>query len=192
MMRRMADVTPSPEQAYVALARVVKTQGRHGELGARLLTDIPDRFAGLERVFLLGAQGAHRGFRLLRHWPHKGLVILQLEGIEDLNAAEPWVGAEVQLPIAERRLLAPEEYFVSDLEGCEVWAAGELVGRVQVLEEIPGATSLFHVLAPDGNEILIPFAAGFVRGVDVGAKRITMELPDGLLDVNRPAAPKAE
>ena len=181
----MSPLSPSPDNNYVAIAGVVKTQGRRGELGVRLLTDVPERFEGLERIFLLSSQGARRGFRIQRHWPHKGLVVLQLEGIEDLTAAEAWVGAEVQLPVAERRLLAPGEYFVADLEGCAVWSGDALVGEVRRVEEIAGATSLFHVLAPDGNEVLVPFAAAFLRGVDVAAKRITMELPEGLLDVNR-------
>ena len=37
----------------------------------------------------------------------------------------------------------------------------------------------------DGEEILIPFVKAFLKKVDTDAKRIEVELPEGLIDLNR-------
>lgn len=180
----MAARSDAAGPSWVTLARIVKTQGRMGGLAADLLTGIPDRFAGLDRLWLLHASGGRREFALRGHWPHKGRVVLELEGIGDLTAASAWVGAEVQVP-ASQRVPAPEgAYFISDLEGCRVFDRGKPMGEITAVEEVPGAAALLHVAAPAG-EVLIPFAAEFVESVSLAERRLSFRLPEGLLDINR-------
>lgn len=60
---------------------------------------------------------------------------------------------------------------------------GETLGTViDVLDG--GGTSLLKVVGKDG-EILIPFAQAFLRKMDVEHRRIEVELPDGLRDLNK-------
>jgi ribosomal 30S subunit maturation factor RimM len=42
-------------------------------------------------------------------------------------------------------------------------------------------------LKVDGNEgeVLIPFAQAYLRKVDLGQRRIEVELPEGLADLNK-------
>lgn len=172
---------------WVALGRVVKTQGRRGELAVELQTDIPGRFDQLEGVWLrAGAEGAPARFRLLRHWPHQGRIVLALEGIEDLTAAERWVGAAVVVPEAERAPAPEGSYFVSDLEGCAVFDRGQRIGEVVAVEAVAGAPHLLHV-ARDGDggrpEVLIPFAADYIAAVSLAGRRLDLELPAGLLEL---------
>lgn len=171
---------------FITVARVVKTQGRRGELGAELTTDFPDRFAVLERIYLWKPPAPPRSFPLLHHWFHKRLVILQLGGLEDLNAAEPWVGAEVQIPAAERVAIPPGSYFTSDLIGCDVYAGSRPIGRLRGLQTVSGAPDLLEIATAQGGEILIPFAAEYLQEIDLEARRIRLRLPDGLLELNAP------
>lgn len=184
-----ADAEASAPAGFVTIARVVKTQGRRGELAAELLTDFPQRFEQLQRVFLWRAPAAPQAFPLIKHWFHKGRVVLELEGIADLTQAEAWVGAEVQVPPAERVALPAGSYFVSDLQGCDVFAAGARLGRLQEVIGVPGAPALLQLQAGEGDEILIPFAAEYVVAIDLEARRLTLRLPEGLAEVNRPKAP---
>ncbi len=170
---------------WVALARIVKPQGRRGEMAAELFTDGVERFYQLQRVVLFPLTGAPETFPLERAWPHQGRVVLALAGIGDMDAARRWVGAEVRIPRAERIVPAPGRYFISELRGCAVYDHGRALGPVSGWTELPGAAPLLEVAGPDG-EILIPFAAAYLRGVDLAARRIDMDLPAGMAEVNQP------
>src|SRR6185437_11153907 len=121
---------------------------------------------------------------LERRWPHKGWIILKLAGLDDLSAAEAWVGAEVQVPAAERAPAPEGSYFQSDLAGCDVFDRGQKLGVVESVEAVPGAAALLHVRTPQGGEVLVPFAAAFVAEVALAEHRLALTLPEGLVDLN--------
>ena len=64
-----------------------------------------------------------------------------------------------------------------------VTTQGESLGIVTDVMDGGGT----HILKVDGKdgEILIPFAESFLRKVDLGQRRIDVELPEGLLDLNK-------
>jgi 16S rRNA processing protein RimM len=167
---------------FVTLARVVKTQGRRGELAVELLTDIPGRLAALPRIWLSARDGRRAEFSLTRTWPHKQWLVLELEGIADLNAAEPWVGAQVQVPARERAQAPVGSYFISDLLGSQVYDGERLLGELEEIEPVAGAADLLHVRTATDAELLIPFAAAYVESIEPGAMRL--RLPEGLVELN--------
>lgn len=113
-----------------------------------------------------------------------GRLIVKLRGIHSISEAEGVIGAE--LAILEKELPSVEDgsFYTFHLKGCEVVATdGETLGTVtDVLDG--GGTPLLKVDGKDG-EILIPFAHAFLRKLDVEHRRIEVELPDGLRDLNR-------
>lgn len=179
------------ENGWVALARIVRPHGRRGEMSAELLTDDAGRFAGLQRVFLCAAGQPPQSFALRHAFPHQDRVVLALEGITDMAAARGWTGAEVCLPAAERMAPPPGRYFISELVGCAVWDHGRLLGRVAAVTELPGAAPLLAVTAGE-REILIPFAASYLRVVDTAARRVEMDLPAGMAELNAPDAEQTD
>ena len=169
---------------WVAVGRVVKTQGRHGELAIEILSDIPNRFESLSAVWLLSRAGDRRRFALERRWPHKQWIILKLAGVDDLNLAEAWLGAEVQVPAGERAPAPEGSFYATDLAGCEVFDRGRNLGVIESVEPVPGAAALLHVRTPQGGEMLIPFAAAYVAEISLAEHRLALALPEGLADVN--------
>jgi 16S rRNA processing protein RimM len=167
----------------------VKTQGRRGELAAELHTDFPELFAERKRVFALDGTGARRELAVEDFWSHKGYVILKFAGVDSISDAETLVGCEVQIPAAERAKLDPDEIYVSDLKDCVV-AVEESGGEREigkVADVIFGAGEAALLVVREGTkEYMIPFAAEYVKLADVGAKRITMALPEGMLDLDAP------
>lgn len=105
-------------------------------------------------------------------------------GIDTISAAEGLTGAE--LAIAEKDLppIEASAFYTFHLKGCAVVSVeGEALGTVtDVLDS--GATPILKVEGKDG-EILIPFAQSFLRNVDIEARRIEVDLPDGLRDLNK-------
>jgi 16S rRNA processing protein RimM len=164
---------------------VVKTQGRHGEVAADILTDFPERFAERRRVFALEESGRRRELRLENFWPHKGRLVLKFAGVDSISDAEALIGCEIQVPHEERAALAAGSAYVGDLAGCRVTATGRDVGVVADVQFGAGEAPLL-VVRSGKQEFLIPLAEAYVRKIDTAGKLIEMELPEGMLELDAP------
>lgn len=161
--------------------------GRRGELFAVSLTGGAERFEDVREVFLFGAPGARgeeRPVGLESVWEHRGGLIFKFLGVDSISEAEPLQGAEVRIPVEARRKLPEGEYFQSDLVGCEVVerASGERVGVVTGWQEY-GGPALMEVKEGEGEPLLIPFARSICVEIDVAGRRILVDLPEGLKDL---------
>ena len=183
-------------QAWVWLARIRKAQGRKGEVLAEILTDFPEKFSERKRVWLLASAGEParevvREIELRSHWLNKsqaGGVVLHFAGVDSITEAEGLRGLIVAIPRAERAALGEDEVYVGDLIGCQlVDVASEperLVGVIEDVDREAGPVALLVVAgAASGEEILVPFAKAYLRGIDVEGRRVEMALPEGLVEV---------
>ena len=170
---------------FVTLARVVKTQGRHGEIGVEVHSDVPDRLHPGLRLFALAEDDNRREVEIEDAWPHKELLILKFVGVDSISDAEALVGCELQVPLSERAELAPGTTYVSDLVGCMLLDRGREVGTIADVRFGAGEAPLL-VVGSGKSELEIPYAKAFLVRVDLEAKRIEMALPEALLDVNAP------
>jgi 16S rRNA processing protein RimM len=115
-------------------------------------------------------------------WMHGDHLILKFKGVDTISDAEKLAGADVAIPFEQRAELAEEEVYQSDLIGCEVLdTSGRSLGIVEDFEET-GGTPLLRV----GESLLIPFAKSICTKIDLEHKQITVNPPDGLLDLNQP------
>ena len=161
----------------VLVARLVGLFGIRGELkcdstpaGAPLIT------AGAE--FSANLAGAVRSLRLATVRPHAGRLLVRVDGYDDASAAQTLVGAELFSDSASVKL-APGEYLDADLFGCElIGPGGEALGRVVEVAHYPAQ----DVLLVGTRRAIVPLVKAFIRDVDIAAKRISVDLPPGLLD----------
>ncbi len=170
---------------FITVARVVKTQGRRGEVAVELHSNVPHRLHQGLRVFALTEDGSRRELKIEDAWPHKDFVVLKFEGVDSISGAEPLVRCELQVPRSERAPLEPGVTYVSDLVGCELFDRGGSVGRIADVRFGAGEAPLL-VVGSGRQELEIPFAQEFLVRVNLVEKRIEMNLPEGLLDVNAP------
>lgn len=171
------------------VARLVRPQGRHGEILADILTDFPERFADRRRLFLVPSEtGQHpvREIALENHWLHKGRVVLKFAGIDSIPAAETLRGQWVAIPASERAELTDGSIYIADLVGCRVIDLNSTPSSVGVVVDIDREAGLLVVKTEGGDEVLIPFAKAYLVTMDLAAKRIEMRLPAGLLEINAP------
>ncbi len=165
---------------------MIKTQGRRGEVAIELHTAVPDRFAEGMQLWALLKHGDRREVRIEHLWPHKGLLVLQLEGIETISDAESLVGAELQLPRSERAELEPGWTYLSDLVGCKVFDGDREIGPIIDVQFGAGEAPLLVVTGGARLPYEIPFAEEYLLKLDLEQKQVRMRLPEGLLDVNGP------
>ena len=181
-------MSSEPETEWVAIAQLGKTRGNRGEVTAVALSDKPERYQALQEVFLFapGGGGSVDGgeqYTIESTWFHGGTLVFKFRGVDTISEAEGLYGREVRIPASQRTPLDEGEYFQSDLIGCEVvdQRTGESIGRVTAWDDGGGS----GLLVVDGN-LLVPFARSICVSIDAAAKRIAVELPEGLKDLNRP------
>jgi len=87
---------------FLAIARILRPQGRKGEVAAEILTDFPARFQQLPSVFLEVSGQAPQPVGLERAWPHKGRIILKFSGIDSIESAARLRGRQVLIPWEQR------------------------------------------------------------------------------------------
>ena len=169
----------------MAIAQLGKTRGNRGEVTAVALSSKPERYQALQEVFLFAPDGSAGGekYEIESTWFHGGTLVFKFRGVDSISDAELLYGREVRVPASERTRLDEGEYFQSDLIGCEVVdkRTGESIGQVTAWDD-GGGTGLLVV----NNNLLIPFARSICVEIDPAAKRIAVELPEGLKDLNRP------
>jgi 16S rRNA processing protein RimM len=179
------------DHEFVELAQLIRTQGRHGELIADILTDFPERFTERRRVWLLppDAKAAPREVEIERHWLHKDRIVLKFAGIESISDATPFAGWRVAIPRRERAPLADDAVYVADLVGCHL--IDEANGGIDlgpVLDVERGASGALDmlVLKTGEEELLVPFAKAYLIALDLNARVLRMQLPAGLTAINSP------
>ena len=174
----------SEEDRWVTVAKLGRAWGIRGELAAVALTSKPERFQKLREVFLFrdGRTLEPGRFQVESVREHLRVWLFKLQGVDTMSQAELLEHAEVRIPLAERPALDESEHYLSDLIGCQVRdrITGDLVGTVTGWQDAGGA-GLLEV----GGELLIPFARSICVDIDTGAKRIFVNLPEGLKDLNR-------
>jgi 16S rRNA processing protein RimM len=171
--------------AMVTVGRIVRPQGRRGEVVVTIDTDFAeDRFQPGATLWTSRA-GQVAPVTVASSWPHQGRWVIGLVGVDSIDAADAWRGVELRVPATDLRPLEAGAFYVHDLLGCVVdTVGGERVGDVARVD-LGSGTPLLAVQGTRG-EVLVPLVEGLCRTVDVAGKRILIDPPDGLLELNVP------
>lgn len=174
-------------RGFIAIARVLRPQGRKGEVLAEILTDFPSRFERLQRAFLEDPGHKPREATVEHAWLHKGKVVLKFADAGSIDDAESLRGRLVLVPEQEKVALSAHQYYLSDLMGCQVVAeSGSTRTPLGIVTEVErtGGADLLHV-ADESREVLIPFVRAICKVIDPESRLIVIDPPEDLLDLNR-------
>lgn len=166
---------------YFVIGDIVNTQGIKGEVRVIPCTDDESRFELLDSIFV-EQKGKMKEYNIENVRYHKQFVLLKLEGIDDMTAAEKLKGSVVKIPPEDALPLEEGEYYIRDLYDMEVFTdEGEKLG---ILSDIlfTGANDVYVVKAEKGKDILIPAIKECILDVDVENKKMTVKLLKGLRD----------
>jgi 16S rRNA processing protein RimM len=168
---------------WITIAVLGSTHANRGEITGVAMSSKPERFRKLREAWLFGESEEPHRVEVESVWEHGNRLVFKFRGIDNISDAEAWHGSEVRVPAADREPLDEGEFYFSDLIGCEVWdrKLGDRVGCVVAMREF-GGPGLLEL----DNGLLIPYAKAICVNIDPAARRIDVELPEGLRELNRP------
>ena len=162
----------------LVVGRIGRAHGVLGEATIDVQTDDPDlRFkVGSKLTLDSGQELTIKSSR----W-HNQILLLGFEGVNDRNQIEALrdqlISSQVDLS-----QLTPGEYHYQQLIGCQVYLQNnELVGQVSEVVKLPGQDLLS--VDKNGSQVLIPMVKQIIISIDILAKKIVVNPPEGLLDV---------
>lgn len=161
------------------LGEVIKTHGLHGEVSVHLDVDFPKDYNELESVFLK-REGKLVPFFIDTIQINTNKALVKLEEIDSIDEAKTLVKSEIYLPLSRLPKLK-EGFYYHDLVDCEVFEKDRLIGKVTNVFDV-GSNQLMEVLS-EGKEVLIPLTEGILKEVDITTKKVSVILPDGLLEL---------
>jgi 16S rRNA processing protein RimM len=167
----------------VTVGRIVRPHGHKGAVVVKPETDFASaRFReGAELSWMRG--GVLGTVRIAAGREFKGRWVVTLEGVDTMNDAETLRDLDLRVSAQALHPLESGAHYVHDLEGCEVWTeSGSRIGLVERVQF--GAGQPLLVVGGAQGEILVPLIDTICRRIDPVARRITVELPEGLLDLN--------
>jgi 16S rRNA processing protein RimM len=109
---------------------------------------------------------------------HSDTMVARADGVEDRSGAEALKGARIFIPRSSFPTAQGDEYYWIDLIGLEVVnREGVLLGTVTELMATGPQTVLVVGYEQEGKaqERMVPFVAAYVDGVDLAARRITVD-----------------
>jgi 16S rRNA processing protein RimM len=165
---------------WATIGKIVAPFGLRGQMKVRSLTDIPDRFAHLEEVYL-GPE--YKPYTIKEVRPYKSdMVLLKVAGISNATSAESLRGQDVFIPAEQMAKLPPDFYYQHDILGLAVEKLnGQAVGTI--VDIMPtGGNDVYVIKASDGKQFLIPAVKSIIKQVDLIRRVMYIEPIRGLLD----------
>lgn len=177
---KLTELEEAVLEEYLSIGKIVNTHGVKGELKVAPLTSDITRFDYLKIVWI-----EEKG-KLVRYFVdktryHKQFVLIKLHGVDTMERAEELRNCYLKVDRKNARPLDENEYFIADLIDCEVYENDTLLGVItDVLQA--GGNDCYVVNGELYGEFLIPAVSDVVRDVNIIDKRISVVMPEGLVD----------
>lgn len=166
----------------VLIGKIQGTQGIKGQLRVIPFAGDASSISQLDSLCVKTPSGAMEEFSVVSARAHGKRVILTLRPFDNINQVLHLVGREIYADRVALPELPSDEFYWSDLLGLRVVTSGgeELGELVDIIET--GSNDVY-VVKKNGREVLVPALEDVVVSVDLAGGRMTVSLPEGLLDL---------
>jgi 16S rRNA processing protein RimM len=175
------------EGGLAVVATGLRLRGAGGLMTARLVRGGIDQFTGTPEVLVGGGKIPLRRVEVESASIYSDKVVLKFRGIESAAAAEELAGGDILMPCKGLVDLPEGSYYIFELVGMRVRTRdGRDLGTVREVLETGGAPLLAVRTARAGSgdgEMLLPAARSICSMIDRVARVITIDPPEGLLEL---------
>jgi len=165
-------------EEYFIIGQIINTQGLKGEVRVYPLTDFPDRFLQLKKVFLDCPEGLlELEIENVRY--QKNFVILKFVGYNSIEEVEKWKNVYLQVHPEQAVKLPKGHYYIKDIVGMEVFTlSGKPLG--QVVDVWQNTANDIYVVKNGIKEILLPAVKEVIKEINLAEKKIIIDPLEGL------------
>ena len=154
---------------FVKAGEIVATHGVRGEVKVLCWLDDPEMLCEFDRCRIGTKEYTMEQVRV-----QKTCNLVKLAGIDTMDAAQAMRGKIIEL---YREDIDDEVIFADELIGVEVFAVGQLIGKIAEVLDYPGNA----VYVVKGKyEYMIPAVNSFILSTDVEANRMEVRLIEGM------------
>ncbi|GAA4763184.1 MULTISPECIES: ribosome maturation factor RimM [Flavobacterium] len=164
------------------LGKVAKKFSFKGEVLIYLDTDEPEMYEDLESVFVEFNKNLVPFFIENSQLHKNDFLKVRFEDVDNEEKADELIGREVYLPLSMLPKLEGNKFYYHEVIGFDV--IDNRLGNIGTIVSIndSAAQPLFEI-DKDGIEILIPMIDDFIVEVNRDKKAITLNTPEGLVDL---------
>ncbi|WP_066639392.1 ribosome maturation factor RimM [Desulfolucanica intricata] len=168
------------DKEFISIGEIVNTQGHRGYVRVYPLTDFPERFKKMTKVWVL-LNGNREEMHIEDTYKHKKFVIIKFKEIPDMTAAENYKGALLQIEHQDITPLPKDTYYIFDIIGLDVSdIEGKYFGKVKKVLNT-GANDVYVVdYLEEKRDLLIPAIKQVVKEINLSKRIMKVELPEGL------------
>jgi 16S rRNA processing protein RimM len=176
-----------PVKDRICVARIGAAHGTAGEVR---LWPFTARAEAVAAYGPLQTADGTRAFEIEAIRPSRDFVVARLKGVTDRTTAERLRNTDLYAPRERLPDLAAEEFYHADLIGLSAEdKAGRAIGVVIAVHNFGAGDILEIAPAAGGETAMVPFSTAAVPSVEVAARRIVLEIPEGLAAPEAVAAP---
>ncbi|CAM4162269.1 16S rRNA processing protein RimM [Streptococcus penaeicida] len=168
---------------YYNVGKIVNTQGLQGELRLLSVSDFAEeRYQKGSRLALFDDKNQFvQEVEIVSHRQQKNFDIVKFKDMYHINDVEKFKGFSVK--VAEENLteLEDDEFYYHEIIGLDVYEGDQLIGKISDILQ-PGANDVWVVKRKGKKDLLLPYIPPVVLNVDLQAKRVDVEIMEGLDD----------
>jgi 16S rRNA processing protein RimM len=164
------------------LGKIAKKFSFKGEVLIYLDTDEPEMYEDLESVFVEFNKNLVPFFIENSQLHRNDFLKVRFEDVDSDEEADKLIGCEVYLPLTMLPKLEGNKFYYHEVIGFDVidTRLGN-IGKIVAIND-SAAQPLFEI-EKDGIEILIPMIDDFIVEVNRDNKTVTLQTPEGLVDL---------
>lgn len=165
----------------IKIGVIVNTFGIRGEMKVKSFTDFVEERFGAGNTVYLQVDNEYIPMKVQQCKEHKGMVLLQFEGKDNINDIEKYKSCEIYIKKEELHQLDDGSYYFFELKDMKVidQEDNEIGTVIQVEESL--AHNLLRIKKLDGTTCLVPYVPAFIIRVDKLKKTIRIRTIEGLL-----------
>jgi 16S rRNA processing protein RimM len=168
---------------FLPVGKIVGAHGVKGNLKVHSYAESVTVFKPDNLILAIHAGKTEKYFAINWARPHGKSILLSFKGIEDRNAAETLIGAELYIDRTALPELEEGVYYWIDIIGLSVFTTdNQYIGRVESIMAT-GSNDVYVVknkTRDEDAEVLIPAIESVVLEIDFENKIMRVELPEGL------------
>ena len=169
----------SPEELLL-LGKIARPHGLDGRLRIYSYAQSLKSFLDAGTVFIRPLHGEMAGFKILSVSPHKKVFIMKLDGLDSIEAAEKYRGADIFIR-KDTLKRDDDEFFWFELIGLDVYLdTGRYIGTLKNI--LPTLSNDIYVVGEGKSEILIPAIQDIVKEIDIENRKMIVYESEGLFD----------